>query len=138
MASRRAHRHVRANQLALVTATVAPDLWAEEWLPGRIRQLEAALRAAAVRLMATGLPVDVRQAGPVLGVDLGAGHRAAAVQRRCFSAGLVVELAGREDEVVKVFPPLTISDDELAEGMDVLCAAVVAAEQDTTAGGGAS
>lgn len=117
----------RANQLALVTATAALDLWADGSLPARIRRLEETLGATAEQLMATGLPVDVRQAGPVLGIDLGAGPRAAEVQRRCFTNGLLVELAGRDDEVVKVFPPLTITDDELAEALAILGAAISAA-----------
>ena len=44
-----------------------------------------------------------------------------------FERGLLVETAGPDGEVVKLMPPLTITDDELAEGLASLADAVKAA-----------
>ncbi|MFG2262156.1 diaminobutyrate--2-oxoglutarate transaminase family protein [Streptomyces sp. NPDC048720] len=52
---------------------------------------------------------------------------AAAVQRECLDRGLIVELGGRHAGVVRLLPPLTISDEQAAAVMDRLADAVAAA-----------
>jgi len=49
---------------------------------------------------------------------------AARISRQAWLDGLIVERSGPDDEVVKIMPPLTISDDELHRGMDLLAGAV--------------
>ena len=44
-----------------------------------------------------------------------------------FERGLLVETAGSQDEVVKLLPPLTASDDELELGLSMLASAVTRA-----------
>ena len=46
------------------------------------------------------------------------------VAAAAFEGGLLVETAGPLDEVVKLLPPLTISDDELEQGLELLAKAV--------------
>lgn len=41
--------------------------------------------------------------------------------------GLVIETSGAHDEVVKVLAPLTITETEFAQGLDILERAVAAA-----------
>ena len=63
------------------------------------------------------------RAGRRDGIDLGqrgGPERAQEVQRRCFERGLIVELCGRHDEVVKLLPPLTTTVAELEEGCGIL------------------
>ncbi|MGW0599239.1 diaminobutyrate--2-oxoglutarate transaminase family protein [Streptomyces sp. NPDC002776] len=45
---------------------------------------------------------------------------AAAVQRECLRRGLIVELGGRHNSVVRLLPPLTISDEQAAAVLDRL------------------
>ncbi len=52
---------------------------------------------------------------------------AAAVQRECLRRGLIVELAGPHTSVVRLLPPLTISDEQAAAVLDRLADAVKAA-----------
>ncbi|MGV9402740.1 diaminobutyrate--2-oxoglutarate transaminase family protein [Streptomyces sp. NPDC003667] len=52
---------------------------------------------------------------------------AAAVQRECLDRGLIVELGGRHAGVVRLLPPLTISDEQAEAVMDRLADAVAAA-----------
>ncbi|MET8766009.1 diaminobutyrate--2-oxoglutarate transaminase family protein [Streptomyces sp. NPDC004658] len=52
---------------------------------------------------------------------------AAAVQRECLQRGLIVELGGRHASVVRLLPPLTISDEQAAAVLDRLTDAVTAA-----------
>ncbi|MGW2640362.1 diaminobutyrate--2-oxoglutarate transaminase family protein [Streptomyces sp. NPDC001348] len=51
---------------------------------------------------------------------------AAAVQRECLRRGLIVELGGRHAGVVRLLPPLTISDEQAAAVLDRLADAVAA------------
>ncbi|MFI2205881.1 diaminobutyrate--2-oxoglutarate transaminase family protein [Streptomyces sp. NPDC020192] len=51
---------------------------------------------------------------------------AAAVQRECLQRGLIVELGGRHASVVRLLPPLTISDEQAAAVLDRLADAVAA------------
>ena len=58
-----------------------------------------------------------------MGIDLagcGGAARAAQAQASGFAAGLLFELCGRWDEVIKLMPPLTIEERTLQEGLDVL------------------
>ncbi|MFI1166376.1 diaminobutyrate--2-oxoglutarate transaminase family protein [Streptomyces sp. NPDC020801] len=63
-------------------------------------------------------PREPRPAAPEL---------AAAVQRECLRRGLIVELGGRHASVVRLLPPLTISDEQAAAVLDRLADAVDAA-----------
>jgi diaminobutyrate-2-oxoglutarate transaminase len=109
----------RGNQLAFVTATAALELWEQP-------AFQANLSASIARLdrFAAALEPVVRKQGMVLGIDLGNPLRAESVQRQCFAEGLIVELCGRADEVVKVMPPLTIDRATLDRGLAVLLAAL--------------
>ena len=50
--------------------------------------------------------------------------RASDVARRAFELGLLIETSGPEGEVVKLLPALTISPEELDEGLRILARAV--------------
>ncbi|MFG2554626.1 diaminobutyrate--2-oxoglutarate transaminase family protein [Streptomyces sp. NPDC048581] len=49
---------------------------------------------------------------------------ALAIQRECLRRGLIVELGGRHSSVVRLLPPLTISDEQAAAVLDRLADAV--------------
>jgi diaminobutyrate-2-oxoglutarate transaminase len=53
-------------------------------------------------------------------------HLAAAVQRECLRRGLIVELGGRDASVVRLLPPLTITDEQASAVLDRLADAVAA------------
>ncbi|MFG1678326.1 aspartate aminotransferase family protein [Micromonospora sp. NPDC049282] len=120
----------RGNQLAFVAATAACELWQQT-------QFNTDRAVAAHRLqrfreeVVRACPgVDVRGLGMALGIDLGrdgGSGRAERVQRYAFDHGVVVELCGRHDEVVKVLPPLNIDIPRLDRGLRVLRDALDAA-----------
>ncbi|NEC89433.1 diaminobutyrate--2-oxoglutarate transaminase family protein [Streptomyces sp. SID12501] len=60
---------------------------------------------------------------------------AAAVQRECLRRGLIVELGGRRASVVRLLPPLTISDEQAAAVLDRLADAVAAVARGHTGSG---
>ncbi len=57
---------------------------------------------------------------------------AAAVQRECLRRGLIVELGGRHNSVVRLLPPLTITDEQATAVLDRLTDAVQTAARTHT------
>jgi 4-aminobutyrate aminotransferase len=67
---------------------------------------------------------DVRGIGLMIGVQLRDKESAAAVQARCLDEGLIVLTCGPGEDVLRLIPPLTISDDDLERGLAILTAAL--------------
>jgi diaminobutyrate-2-oxoglutarate transaminase len=81
-----------------------------EWLRKYIRENILPLDAA----------FEVRGLGLVNGIDVHDGALAKRIMETCFANGLILERAGRNDEVVKLMPPLVITQEELAKGAEIL------------------
>ena len=62
----------------------------------------------------------MRGKGMIIGLDVGNGERAKAIVNACFEAGLLIASCGTGGRVVKLIPPLTIPDDDLKQGLDIL------------------
>lgn len=112
----------RGHQLAFVTATEALSVFDEERLAART----AAHGCRIASFLDTHIhPIDARIAsrgiGLIWGIDLAAidasGAFAKRVSARCFEQGLIIERVGRNDTVLKVLPPLTITAEELEDGL---------------------
>ena len=89
-----------------------------EEMTARSKQLGEALRSLASRY--PGSIRTVRRTGLMAGIVTAGPAHAAAVRQGCWRRGLIVETCGRDGEVVKLLPPLTITRGEMAEGMDIL------------------
>jgi 4-aminobutyrate aminotransferase / (S)-3-amino-2-methylpropionate transaminase / 5-aminovalerate transaminase len=117
------------NPVACAAALGAIETMKAEDLPQRARAIEALfmprLRALAAKYPQVG---DVRGRGAMLAVELVADPGArtpdpaltGAVARACHAAGLVTLTAGTYGNVLRFLPPLSISDDLLTEGLDIL------------------
>jgi diaminobutyrate-2-oxoglutarate transaminase len=113
----------RGNQLAFVAATAACDLWRQDKFRTDLAVASRCLARFRDEVAATEPGIAVRGRGMALGVDLGrAGgpERAERLQRYAFDHGVIVELCGRHDEVVKILPPLNIDVVRLNRGLAVL------------------
>lgn len=64
--------------------------------------------------------VEVRGRGMIYGLDMGTGERSANVVQQCFENGLLISGCGTGGRVVKFIPPLTIEQDVLDAGLDIL------------------
>ncbi|MFE7938509.1 diaminobutyrate--2-oxoglutarate transaminase [Streptomyces griseoincarnatus] len=123
---------------AFVTATAALE---EYWRDGRLQkqtlargeQMEQGLRAVAAGR--PGPAPEVRGRGLAWGVEFADPSRAAAVCARAFELGLLLETSGPRDEVVKLFPPLTIEEQELEEGLALFASAVRGTERPARSAG---
>lgn len=54
---------------------------------------------------------------------------ARAVQQECLARGLIVELGGRHSAVVRLLPPLTLTDEQATAVLDRFADALAAAER---------
>lgn len=115
----------RGTTLAMVAGATTLRIIARDGLAARAGALGDRI-AAGLRDAADGLPWvgEVRGRGLMLGVELvdpagdadhlgslpAAPSLAAEVRARCLADGLIVELGGRHDAVVRLLPPLTLTD----------------------------
>ena len=111
------------NPLSCAAALATLDVLEDEGCYERARRLG---RRALERLNATAGPVDVRGVGLMIGVELPGKTIAEAVQSRCLDDGLIVLLCGPEENVLRLIPPLTITDGDFDHGLDILVTALEA------------
>jgi diaminobutyrate-2-oxoglutarate transaminase len=72
----------------------------------------------------TATPMRAKGRGLARGLAFETGELAGTVCRAAFERGLLMETSGPNGEVAKVMPPLTVTDEELAKGLDLLSDAV--------------
>ncbi|MFE2167225.1 diaminobutyrate--2-oxoglutarate transaminase family protein [Streptomyces sp. NPDC059447] len=125
----------RGNQLAMAAGTATLAYVRENRLAERAASLGermlTALRGLAADHSCIG---DVRGRGLMIGVELvdpetgdSAPALAAAVRQECLDRGLIVELGGRHSAVVRLLPPLTLTDEQAGAVLDRLADAIPAA-----------
>ncbi|MYM54826.1 diaminobutyrate--2-oxoglutarate transaminase [Thalassovita mangrovi] len=115
----------RGNTHAFVTARIAIEkFWADDSFQEQLKQKERIILSglAAISEMVPGARLKGR--GLMRGVDVGSGDLAAAICRRAYDNGLVIETSGPNDEVVKILAPLTTPDTVLRKGLNILMDAV--------------
>ena len=124
------------NPVACAAALGAIETMRTENLPARARQIEA-LFLPRLRRLAEQYPQigEIRGRGAMLAIELvaGAGDKtpnaglAGRVNAGCHQRGLVTLTAGTFGNVFRFLPPLSIGDELVAEGLDVLEEAFAAA-----------
>ena len=65
---------------------------------------------------------DVRGRGLMVGVDLADHDTAVAVEQECFRRGLLILTCG--ESAVRLVPPLTVTDAEARQAVDILTSAI--------------
>ncbi|MFF4452906.1 diaminobutyrate--2-oxoglutarate transaminase family protein [Streptomyces goshikiensis] len=125
----------RGNQLAMAAGTATLAYVRENGLAERAATLGGRMLAALRGLIPAHQCVgDVRGRGLMIGVELidpdtgaAAPGLAAAVRQECLDRGLIVELGGRHSSVVRLLPPLTVTDEQATAVLDRLADAIPAA-----------
>jgi diaminobutyrate-2-oxoglutarate transaminase len=117
----------RGNNHAFVTAAASlRHFWANDAFQEDVKRRGEILEARLDR-MAEKHGLSTRGRGMMRGIDVGSGEAASAITGACFAEGLIIETSGAHDEIVKVLAPLTIDDDLLGAGLDILEQAVASA-----------
>ncbi len=115
------------NPVACAAAIATLDVLDDEGLLERARVLGARI-VTELRSATAGVSSvrEVRGIGLMVGVELTSATVCARVQRRCLDAGLLVLTCGPGEDVLRLIPPLTISDVELGSALSILCGALAA------------
>ncbi|WP_284986408.1 4-aminobutyrate--2-oxoglutarate transaminase [Arthrobacter sp. fls2-241-R2A-172] len=122
------------NPVACAAALAAIDTMEQHDLNGRARHIEelalGKLRELAAEVSVVG---DVRGRGAMLAIELvQAGSKepnaelTKAVAAACLQEGVVILTCGTYGNVIRLLPPLVISDELLIDGLEVLSAAIKA------------
>ena len=118
----------RGHNPAFVTAAVALEFWRDDGLTRATFAKARTLRARLEKIAAACDDIsEVRGRGLIQGLAFSRPGLGNAVSAEAFRRGLIIETAGAESEVLKCLPPLTITDEELAEGLDIIEKSVAAA-----------
>jgi len=106
-----------ANPLCAAAGAAAMQLIAEQDLCTRATQLGASITA---QIEAAALPhvTEMKGRGLLLGFTLDESVEAKTVMMRCLDRGLIVCIA--KNNVVRLAPPLTVEDETLAAGLEIL------------------
>ena len=113
----------RGNNAAFLTATAAINhYWSDDSFS---REVGRKSRVVSTRLdkMATKYGdgrFSTKGRGMFQGIDCGTGDLAGAISKRAFEKGVIIETCGSDSHVLKFFCPLTISDESLKRGLDIV------------------
>jgi diaminobutyrate-2-oxoglutarate transaminase len=106
---------------AFVTATAALGFWNSTLLQDNVTQKGDKTVEQLTRMVkAQGLDATVRGRGLIQGVAFSEPGLATRISQACFERGLIIETAGIDDQVLKLLPSLTIKEDELQHGLDII------------------
>ncbi|MFD6352239.1 diaminobutyrate--2-oxoglutarate transaminase [Nocardia tengchongensis] len=115
----------RGNNAAFVTAEVAlREYWSDDVLQQSTLAKGARIHDQLVTLTESFGGITTRGRGLVHGLVFEDASQAEKVCQVAFELGLLVETSGATDQVVKLLPPLTVSDDEITHGLGILGRAV--------------
>ncbi|NXY99134.1 diaminobutyrate--2-oxoglutarate transaminase family protein [Streptomyces sp. BR123] len=125
----------RGNQLAMAAGTATLAFVRQNRLAERAGALGVRMLTALGGLAGDHPCIgDVRGRGLMIGVELvdpatraAAPDLAAAVRQECLRRGLIVDLGGRHSSVVRLLPPLTLTDEQAGAVLDRLADAIPAA-----------
>ncbi len=114
----------RGNNPAFVTATAAVDhFWSDDTLEKDVLRKGQKIHDVFARLADEHDGVSTRGRGMAQGLVFETPEHAGKVCQLAFDRHLLAETSGPQDQVVKLLPPLTITDDELDQGLDILAEA---------------
>ncbi len=114
----------RGNNMAFVTASQALDsYWTDEAFAADVQRKAGMVRDWLENLVHSYPMADlsVRGRGLIQGLVTPVGDDMAnQFARKAFEQGLVIETSGANDEVLKVLPALTIPEEQLKKGLEII------------------
>lgn len=118
----------RGNQLSFVGATAGINYYVEHFMDKEVqRKAKMISDFLESEIIPLNKNLSYRGIGFIWGIDFNAidSTLALKVVHKAFDNGLIMEVAGRKDGVLKIMPPLTIQDDILNEGLNVMKESIV-------------
>lgn len=123
----------RGNNLAFVAATAAiSTYWQDDAFSQSVKHKSAVLKDELEKTVQEfpTLQANVRGRGLIYGLEIPAAGFAKKVSQRAFKKGLVIELAGARNQVVKFLPPLVIEEETLRRGIEIVNEAIADASRE--------
>jgi len=112
----------RGNNLAFVTATEALKYWEDPGFSQEIFRKGLIVKEYLNNLM-DSFPdeiSEIRGRGLIYGIAFRVEENGSLLSSTCFENQLLVETSGADSDVVKLLPPLTISEEDLTKGLNTL------------------
>lgn len=110
---------------AFVTATAAlREFWSDDTFAGTVRERGEQLRTGLTAIAQESGAATYRGRGLLAGIAFEDLDRAEQIAAEAFRRGLLIETSGPDSEVVKVMPPLNISEQDLDRGLEILAESV--------------
>ncbi|WP_020669883.1 diaminobutyrate--2-oxoglutarate transaminase [Amycolatopsis nigrescens] len=112
---------------AFVTATAAlRTYWSDDELEKSTKAKGERIGAAFDEIVTAYPEANLLAKGRGLarGLEFASGDLAGKVCAAAFERGLLMETSGPDGEVMKLLPPLTLTDDELGKGLDIIAESV--------------
>lgn len=112
----------RGNNHAFVTAATAMQTYWKDDEFSKSVHAKGELLGQRLRQIADHAPkhIDVTGRGMMRGLACESGELASRIVRKAFTKALIIETSGAESQVVKCLCPLTITEEELNKGLDIL------------------
>lgn len=113
----------RGNNMAFITATAAINhYWSDSKFSKSIAKKGQVIADRLAQFVADygDGSFNARGRGMFQGINCVSGELASDISLRAFKKGLMIETSGAEDQVIKLLCPLTISDEALSKGLDMI------------------
>ena len=112
----------RGFQLSMVSAKAALELTIDKDIPKEVKRKEKIVEDflnKEIKPLLSGKQ-EIRGIGLIWGIEFIDGVLARKVLDKCFEKKLIIELAGRNDSVLKIMPSLLIEDELLIKGLTII------------------
>ena len=110
----------RGNQLAIVAAKAGLEYMLNKHIENEVMRKSLIIKDYLETHIDTS-KADIRGIGMVWGIDVHTGELSGKITKACFEHGVIIERAGRDNSVVKLMPALTMTDEQLVRGMEIIC-----------------
>ncbi len=116
----------RGNNLAFVAGAEVLNYWKNDVFSKSVvtKSSLAADRFSAFQKEYKSLAMKVRGKGLIFGLEIPSNGLATEIAKQAFNFGLLIEVTGAKRNVLKFLPPLTIDEETLQQGLDILDEAI--------------
>ena len=117
----------RGCQLSIVAAKAALEMTVEKDIPKIVKQKELIVKEYLEKEIKPLFKekMEIRGIGLSWGIEFNDGALARSVLDKCFEKKLIIELAGRNDSVLKIMPSLLIEEDLLIKGLNIIKESII-------------
>jgi diaminobutyrate-2-oxoglutarate transaminase len=116
----------RGNQLAFVSARLGIEFNINNEVDKQVKEKEQIVKNYLENEIKPLLKdnEEFHGIGLAWGIQFESGKKARMILDKCYEYGLIIELAGRDDSVLKIFPALVIDENTLLEGLSIIKKAI--------------